>query len=191
MLWALSPHAGPDLEIWVRKAQGAGPAARSAFDHLVHTESPWLVGYLRSLLGDAGLADDAAQRTWLRAYLSLAKLQEAGAFRGWLRRIATRTAFNLRRDRGTRDRYEHAVPQAMYDPGHGEAMAAEEAILSCLDQLSYPYREILVLRYVEDLDMDEVQAMLDLGPSAAKMRLKRARDAFRAIYEEVADAEGP
>lgn len=70
-------------------------------------------------------------------------------------------------------------------------MAAEGAILACLDKLSYPYREILVLRYVEDLDMDEIQAMLDLGPSAAKMRLKRARDAFRAIYEEVADAEGP
>jgi len=191
MLWALAPTAGPDLEAWVQRAQGGGTAARSAFDHLVHTESPWLVGYLRSLLGDEGLADDAAQRTWLRAYLSLAKLQEAGAFRGWLRRIATRTAFNLRRDRGTRERYEHAAPQVTSDPGHGEATAAEDAIIACLDQLSYAYREILVLRYVEDLDLDEIQTMLDLGPSATKMRLKRARDAFRAIYEEVVDAEGP
>jgi len=182
---------GSDLESWVRRAQGAPPDARTAFDHLTRTESPWLLGYLRSLLGDVALAEDAAQRTWLRAYLSLSKLQEPRAFRGWLRRIATRTAFNLRRDRSTRDRYEQVVPGPMSDPGHTGAVEAHDALMSGLEQLSYPYREILVLRYVEDLDMEEIQTLLGLGASATKMRLKRARDAFRDVFEEVADAKGP
>lgn len=191
MLWTLSSSAGPDLESWVRRAQGSGSAGRAAFDHIVHTESPWLLRYLRSLLGDRGLADDAAQQTWLRAYLSLGKLKEPSAFRGWIRQIATRTAFNLRRDRLTRDRYEQQAPSPTLAPDDGEAVDAEEALLASLDKLSYPYREILVLRYVEDLDMREIQTLLDLGPSAAKMRLKRARDAFRSAYQEVTHAEGP
>jgi len=54
-----------------------------------------------------------------------------------------------------------------------------------LARLSYPYREILLLRHVEEMALEDIATVLDVGLSAAKMRLSRARKAFMEHYEEV------
>ena len=59
-------------------------------------------------------------------------------------------------------------------------MEARDALLKVLDRLPYPDREVLILRHLEELSVEEIAAMLDIGRSAAKMRLKRARERFMA-----------
>ncbi len=56
------------------------------------------------------------------------------------------------------------------------------AVEGTLAQLSYPYREILVLRFVEELTVLEIAETLSLGESAVKMPLARARDRFYEIF---------
>lgn len=152
--------------------------ARPAFDVLAERHQAWLVRLLSYILGDQGLAEDVAQETFVRAYTAMGEGEQPAAMQSWLRTIGTRLAFNRRRDRKTRARYQDAAPGPTQSSSLHERVAATEAVQHALLLLPFAYSEILVLRYVEELDVAEIAAMLDLGLSAAKMRLKRARDEF-------------
>lgn len=174
---------GASDEELVTRARRGGPQGRDAFDVLVRRYQDWLVSYLMHLLRAPAQADDAAQEAFLRAYLSLDRLANPARFRPWLRTIATRTAFNLRRGGKTRRAYEATAPAPLREPDPESATATAEAVGATLGRMSYAAREILVLRYVEELSLAEVAAVLDIGGSAAKMRLLRAREEFTQIYE--------
>jgi RNA polymerase sigma-70 factor (ECF subfamily) len=60
---------------------------------------------------------------------------------------------------------------------------ARDVLGKLLVQLSYPYREVLTLRYLEEMDVLEIAKALDLGESAAKMRLKRAREQLEQLCQ--------
>ena len=59
-----------------------------------------------------------------------------------------------------------------------------------LGELAYPYREIMVLRFVEELPIKEIARVLEIGESAAKMRLSRARAEFQRTYEKKGGSRG-
>ena len=70
-------------------------------------------------------------------------------------------------------------------PGH--ALIREEQrqqLLTALDGRATPDREILVMRYLEDLTFPEVAAILGIGEGAAKMRHLRALQPIRVLMEE-------
>jgi RNA polymerase sigma-70 factor (ECF subfamily) len=172
----------------IRRSKRGGSDGRAAFSDLVRRHQSWLVRYLIYLLGDRDAAEDVAQDAFARAFLHLSSLRDPRTFKGWLRRTATRLAFNQRRDQATRRKYEE---QAATTGASSVAsnVAEREAILLALERLSYPYREVLVLYYLEELSTRELAQLLDIGVSAAKMRLSRARQEFQAIYtRETGDA---
>ncbi len=171
---------------WERLRRG-DREGREAFDDLMRPHLPWLGRYLLYLLGDPGIADDALQEVLVRAHARLGDLRDPAALRGWLRRIATHTAFNLRRtERRFRERHERAAAEApvRFAPATAETAELRDAIVAVLQALPYPYREILVLRYVEEMTVREVATHLGIQESAAKMRLARARRAFQARWSE-------
>src|ERR1700680_58006 len=57
---------------------------RSAFDELVHRYERELYSYLRRYLGDAGMAEDAFQSTFLQIHLKCDQFEEGRRFRPWL-----------------------------------------------------------------------------------------------------------
>jgi RNA polymerase sigma factor (sigma-70 family) len=61
-----------------------------AFAELVRRRQSTVRGMLRKLCGDAALADDLAQETFVQAWRTLAQLRSAGAFGGWLKQVAVR-----------------------------------------------------------------------------------------------------
>ena len=71
-----------------------------AFGSLVARHERLIVSICRSMLGDEHDALDAAQDTFVRAYLSLGQLRDASRLRGWLRRIARSVCANKRKRRG-------------------------------------------------------------------------------------------
>ena len=173
----------PEELALIRRVQKGGPDGQAAFEVLVRLHQEWLVRYLCYVLRDMSAADDVAQEVLVKAYEHLPRFQATSNFRTWLRTIATRLAFNYRRDAGTRKRYEERVEVSALPSVEG-SMEARDSLLKILEQLPYPYREILVLRHVEELSIEEISAALGIGNSAAKMRLKRARASFLALYEE-------
>ena len=176
--------------VLVRQAQAPGPQARGAYDRLVARHRGWVHSALLRLLVDPGLADDVAQEAFLRAWLAIGRLEAPDRFRPWLRAIVIRTASNLHRARSTRDRYELAAPVPSGPPSPREVVETGQLLHRVLAELPYPHREVLVLRYLEELELAEIAARLDLGSSALKMRLKRARDAFLSLWEQHGGAGG-
>ena len=169
----------------VARVQGGGAAAQVAFREIVDQHQRWLVWFLSCLLGSRADAEDVAQEVFVRAFLAIQRFRGDSRLRTWLRRIAINQAFNHRR-RHVRHRAE-ALDEAwegFTEDNHGDALAAREALIHCLQQLPYVSREILILHHVEELSLKEVAVVLDIGVSAAKMRLKRARDSFREVYGE-------
>jgi len=71
----------------------------AAYALLVDTTQAMVLGVALRVLRDRGLAEDAAQETYLRAFRGLGDLEEPAAFLSWLRRIAVTAALNLRRAR--------------------------------------------------------------------------------------------
>ena len=181
----LDPRGDSEL-VAVAAARSAG--ARAAFDELVRRHKDRIHRYTLHLLGGPGLADDTTQETFVRAWMSLSHLSNRERFGPWLRTIATRAAFNLRRARSTRSRYEERAEDPVRPPDPHALAQTDQLVLHALDRIPYAFREILVLRHVEDLSLEEIASTLQIGESAAKMRLKRARDEFMTHYLGGGDA---
>lgn len=160
-----------------------------AFAALVDVHQAWLLNYLTALLGRRADAEDVAQTTLVKAWHALPRFRGDAALRTWLRRIATNEAFNARRRR-TEVLLGDTLPE-IETPTSGAALVARDALMHVLGTLPYPYRESIVLRHVEELSMEEIAAQTGVGLSAAKMRLKRARERFSEVYArlEVEDDE--
>jgi RNA polymerase sigma-70 factor, ECF subfamily len=165
--------------------------SRLAYGELVRRHQQWLVRFLLFLLhGRNADAEDIAQDVFVKAYLAMNSFRGDSGFRGWLRTIARRSAFDHNRDRRTAARYEEAawesasVIDGTSRPPAVEVAATRQLVGTLLLKLAYPYREILVLRYLEHLPVSEIAHSLDIGVSAAKMRLKRAREQFEQLHAQ-------
>ena len=179
--------------------QLAAEAAREgsdgpAFIELMHRyrERVWRICY--RLLDNAEDASDAAQEVFVRLFTCRQQFAGRSKYSTWVHGIAVRTSLTLRRGRSRRwkrvntttdDTLEQqgAAPDATQA---GEATAALAMDLSrVLDELNDEDRALLILKYVEDYNYDELAAIFELSVSACKMRISRAREKLKAKYPEL------
>lgn len=182
----------PDDAQLVREAAKRGLAGQLAFETLVDRHQQWLVRLLTHLLGNQSDAEDIAQDAFVRAFLAIDSCADGARFRGWLRVIARRLAFNHRREARTRARYEEQSGGATTIDGEAlpGQLEGRDLLKQVLAELPYPYREIMVLRFVEELPLKDIADVLEIGESAAKMRLTRARAEFQRLYEKRGGGRG-
>ncbi len=173
-----------DELILLVQEQGAG--CEEAFTRLVRCHRRWVVRQLSTLLGNGHDAEELTQEAFLRAFLALKFFRRQSSFRTWLRTIVLRLAYNHQRDRRTRDGYHHQFQRAgaQVTPNFFSRLAARESLRKTLAAISCANREILALRHLEQLSLDEIARSLDIGLSAAKMRLARAQEAFTEAYQD-------
>ncbi len=156
----------------------------AAFAELVERYQPRLRYYLGKMLGDAHRAEDALQDVWFAVFRAVPRLADAGAFRAWLYRIA--------RDRAAREfRQRRPAPQPLHevdlmDRGVEEAnFTAEdvERIHAALDALPAERREVVVLRYIEDMSYEEIARVVGCELGTVRSRLHYAKRALREALE--------
>jgi RNA polymerase sigma factor (sigma-70 family) len=153
----------------IRAAQAGDSLAMS---QMLDVLAPWVGRICGSIALDAG--PDAAQETLIQVFCDLRSLREIDAFRGWVRRIATREAVrHAQRERKTREFGQEREIPSPSDP----TLAAD--IRAVLESLSPEQRAILVLRDLEGLSEEEAAAQLEVAKGTAKSRLHRARSAFQ------------
>lgn len=122
-----------------------------AFAELVRRRQATVRGMLRRMCGDASLADDLAQETFVQAWRTLAQLRNAGAFGGWLKQVAVRVWLqHARRARLPIEALEDADDVAA--PEFAERLDLERA----LERLNPPQRLCVVLSYGEGLSHGEI-----------------------------------
>jgi RNA polymerase sigma-70 factor (ECF subfamily) len=155
-----------------------------------------LLGIAYRVLGNWQDAEDLAQEALLKAYLRLDGLSNPAALGAWLRRLTLNACLDdlARRQRrptlvslSTPDESEQLPERALaVASAEDAAVRAEEwrdlqATLLRLDPAS---REVLLLRELYGYSYAEIAAMLDLGLSAVKMRVHRARHAVQRAMDE-------
>lgn len=144
----------------------------------------------RRMLWSRQDAEDVVQDTFVTAWLRHDQLREPAATRSWLLTIAYRASLRVirrRRERPTApgDLPELAAPAS--DEPEARALHLEEVrlLVAAFHELPTSLRAAVVLRDVQELPMTEVAAVLDIGISAAKMRVHRGREHLRRSYDRL------
>jgi RNA polymerase sigma-70 factor (ECF subfamily) len=152
------------------------------------TNRPQLRAVAYRMLGSLSEADDAVQEAWLRLSRTDASgIENLGA---WLTTVVGRVCLDLLRSRRSRggEPLSGRLPDPLVDrvdgidPEH-EALLADSvglALLVVLETLSPPERLAFVLHDIFDVPFDEIAAIVDRSPGAARQLASRARRRVRA-----------
>jgi RNA polymerase sigma-70 factor, ECF subfamily len=171
----------------------------AAFEELVRTYSPRLLGLARRIVGNDEDARDVIQDALLSAFRSIDRFQGDARLGTWLHRIVVNTALmKLRRRRRKPEESIEPLLPAFQSDGHfvetfppwTHSEAADAAlsraetkrlVRTLIDELPESFRTVLLLRDIEGLDTGETARVLDTTPNAVKIRLHRARQALRTL----------
>lgn len=150
-----------------------------------------LYRYLLRLVHDSATAEDLFQHTWIRVAEKIRSYDPKRSFDNWLFTVARNLAFDhMRRYRP--ESLDEPLPSgearmemlASESPGALEKMLGEElaaSIASAMETLPLIFREVLSLRFEEDMKLEEIAGLLQIPLSTVKSRLRRAIEDLRNI----------
>jgi RNA polymerase sigma-70 factor (ECF subfamily) len=166
------------------------PYVTTAFEALLRRYEHLVFRTCQRYLRNEQEAEEACQDAFLRVFHALPRFKSRSSFRTWLFRIvanvcATRYA-KLKKAAGQlSDYYEEAItdPPCGGVPGPADLEEISGVIGDGLDMLAPNDRQVLVLRHISGLSLDELSEALNLGLSATKMRLYRAELRLKMAYQ--------
>jgi len=162
-----------------------------AFGQIIDRYKDAMVNYLTKLCGCRDRAQDMAQETFLRLYLTRERYQESGRLGGYLYRIAT----NLVRSEARRARRHRLLsfgllggdplPGVTRETPHGDMVQKEEQTLvqEAIRELPLNFRLPLVLHEIEGLSYPEVARVLEQKENTVKTRIFRGRRLLQASLD--------
>ncbi len=175
----------------VKKAQTAPEGDRRAFELLVRRHQAKVLANCRYLSRSAADAEDLSQEVFVKVFFHLGRFEGRSKFSTWLQKIKVNHCLNFlakkkRRilvdieDQKLQNAEELSVgASAERDLGSKRTRVRIEEVL---DSMSDTLRVPLVLRDADGLSYQEIAEVLNIGLSAVKMRIKRAREEFRSLY---------
>ena len=151
-----------------------------AFAQLMDTFGSRTLAYLRGLVGED--ADDVQQDVWLSVYRGLRGLANPGAFRTWLFQTTRHRAVDfLRRRRREQELLEDVASEIVVDggasvgdddsPGEFDASQLDAALMA----IPPPQREVVLLRYRDDLSYNEIALVVGCPVGTVRTRLHHAK----------------
>lgn len=157
---------------------------RNAFSELVRVHAQGVLNVIYRLCGDAQLAEDAAQETFLRAWQNLAAYRPGTPLRNWLYRIAVNAGTDMLR------KEKRILPDDIEDldltdghPGLETLVSQNERtrlVQNAILSLPEASRAVLVLREYEGLSYQEISSTLDIPLGTVMSRLNYARNTLKA-----------
>lgn len=161
---------------------------RNAFSELVCIHAEGVRNVIYRMCGDAQIAEDAAQETFIQAWLHLSSYRPQTPLRNWLYRIAVNAATDMLRkekrilptdidDLPLRD--DRPGPESMVSQQERAALV-QRAVLALPDAS----RAVLVLREYEEMSYHEIAEALDIPLGTVMSRLNYARKLLKERLEQ-------
>ena len=152
---------------------------REVFIAHVEREQEALRGFLLALCcGNKGDADDLAQDTLVKAYLSLAGYQDKGRFRSWLFKIAYNTFLSHKASCRTMESIDEA--RTLIAGNEADSSFEHQDLYLALRTLPPKERSAITLFYLNGYSIKEIATITDASQNAVKQQLLRGRDKLKA-----------
>ena len=146
------------------------------FVRFFRSEYPSVVSLVYGLSGSRAAAEDVAQEAFLRAHRDWSRLESMESPEGWVRRVA----MNLARSRWRRLRAEaealvKLAPATSFVPPDGHASTFWDEVR----RLPSRQAQAVALRYLEDMSVEEIGAVLGVSEGTVKALLHQGRERLR------------
>ena len=157
------------------------------FDEFFLAEFPRLVSMLTAWCGDRSVAEDLAQDALFQAHRNWATVASLDRPGTWVRRVALNRSSN----EGRRRRRERAAMSRLRTTPQTEVVipTADDQLWARVRSLPAAQRDATIMRYVDDLPLADIAAVLGCSDGTVKTHLQRARRTLAAHLST--DSEAP
>lgn len=160
-----------------------------AFEQLVVAYRDQVFRLALRMCGSEADADEVAQEAFLSAWKALPNFRGESQFSTWLYQLTTHAAIDLMRREKRQIAAADITEVSAADPAPSPQQQAEqseqrEIVRDAILQLAPEQREVVVLRFMEELSYEEIGAVLKLPPGTVKSRLNRAKAQLKEILSK-------
>jgi RNA polymerase sigma-70 factor (ECF subfamily) len=180
-----------------RLAKLARNGDRHAFAELVELYKDKIFHLAYRMLNNKHEAEDAVQETFLRVYTNLHRYDEHQKFSTWIFRIGTNHCIDrLRKRKHAAYSLDAEMPDGegndYYSMLAGQEHSPEKQIIlsetqqqirKAIDSLPEKYKAVVILRYLQDMSLQEISDVLDMPVTTVKTRVHRGREYLRKKLE--------
>lgn len=165
---------------------------QNAFGEIVEIYKNKVFQICYRMLGNRHEAEDIAQEAFIRAFINIHTFNVSLKFSTWLYRIATNLCIDRIRKKkpdfyldaevsGTEGltMYSQLAADSALPEDELESLELQETIQKEILKLPDKYRSVIVLKYIEELSLNEISEILDLPLGTVKTRVHRGREALR------------
>ncbi|MDO4966747.1 MAG: sigma-70 family RNA polymerase sigma factor [Lachnospiraceae bacterium] len=165
----------------VKKAQAGNS---DAFAELYGLTYNHIYNYAAHYLKDTYLAQDAVQETYIHALRNIRKINDPSLFIAWINQIAFHTCFDICKKQNanyglidpemlelTEDTNIEHNPEDIY-----EKNSETESLQKAIDALPFHEQQVIVLRYYNDLKLEDIASVLSISRSTVKRYLASAKE---------------
>lgn len=185
-------------EIDTRLAKLARSGDRGAFAELVELYKDKIFHLAFRMLHDRHEAEEVVQETFLRVYTNLNRYDENQKFSTWIYRIGTNLCIDRLRKRkpsysldaeikdGEDNDWYSTLPSSEETPEEQVILSeVQTKIREAIETLPEKYKAVLILRYLQDLSLQEISEVLSMPITTIKTRLHRGREFLRKKLESL------
>ncbi len=184
----VDPHIQSDEEL----ARAVQQGDKDAFGSLVERYETKLLRYGRKFLPTPEDIEDIVQDVFISTYQNIKSFDPSQKFSSWIYRIAHNAFVNALKKHSRNPLVfldlDTLISHPVYEdpiPKEREETEMKVMIEKGLSELSDKYREVLVLYYLEEIPYKDIAEILEVPQSTVGIRLKRAKEALKKIYDRM------
>jgi RNA polymerase sigma-70 factor, ECF subfamily len=144
------------------------------FESLVRRHEAMLCRIAYNFLRSASLAEEIVQDVFLKSYVNLAKMESPEHLKAWLRRAVTHRCIDLARSgKAQKELQLDELPDVVVPILERDPLLSEH-LRRLVAALPETQRMVVILRYAEDMDSEDIGEILDMPASTVRTHLQRA-----------------
>ena len=169
-----------------------------AFEEIVNRYKDPLMNFVYRFLGDMSEAEDIVQETFLRVFRNKKAYKKIAKFSTWIYTIAgnlAKTELRKRKkrnvysisDMGYEDKDYEISDESMNPEQKTNTRMFDEVLQKEIEKLSPKFREVIILRDIQELSYEEISKILKIPLGTVKSRVNRARLRLQEQLKDVLD----